>query len=75
MSTQSRRATPRTSTYSAAVTWVHLCGLRLQSLDPDIDDDPALELALQLHSAWPGLGPEEAAEGFLRPLEVEVEAI
>ena len=61
------RTSPRDRTYSAMVTWVHLCGLRLQEIAPLIDDEHALELASELRYAWPKLEPAEAAEAFFTP--------
>ena len=57
------------SNHTPSATWLHLCALRIQALGPLIDDDFALAVASDLNASWPGLGPEEAAEAFLQPLD------
>jgi hypothetical protein len=47
-----------------AQTWLSRCAQRLQMLDERLGIARAIELALDLHRAWPLLGPDEAVDAF-----------
>ena len=47
--------------------WVERCAKRLKQLGPLFNHMDAVSLAFDLHRAWPGVDPTEAAEAYLAP--------
>ena len=47
--------------------WVERCAKRLKQLGPLFNHMDAVLLAFDLHRAWPGVDPTEAAEAYLAP--------
>jgi hypothetical protein len=41
--------------------WIEACARRLRSHEHSLTYMAAIELAFDLHCAWPGVGPEDAA--------------
>ena len=55
---------------SKQTRWIERCAKRLKQLGPLFTHMEAVRLAFDLHQAWPGVDPTEAAEAFLRPEQI-----
>jgi hypothetical protein len=63
---------PHVECTTEAEAWLGRCAQQLQALDPHLGIARAIELALDLHRAWPLLGPDEAAAAFTLPEQMAV---